>query len=77
LPVTSSTVPITVVFVLPVVEVKGGEVMIGSVTVGVVVNVAVLEVGGILVNVGVDVGGVQPIRLKVTKNVTETKPHLL
>ncbi len=47
------------------------------VTAEVVVNVAVLEVEGVFVNVGVDVGDVQPIRLKVTKNVTETKPHLM
>ena len=40
--------------------------MIGSVTVEVFIGVGV-----------VDVGDVQPIRLKVTKNVIETKPHLL
>jgi hypothetical protein len=72
LPVTSSTVPITVVFALPVVEVKGGEVIIGSVTVDVLAGVDVL------VNVGeVDTGDEQAIRLKVIKNERAIRYKLL
>jgi hypothetical protein len=72
LPVISSTVPITVVFALPVVEVNEGEVIIGSVTVDVLAGVDVL------VNVEeVDAGDEQAIRLKVTKNDREIRYKLL
>jgi hypothetical protein len=61
-----------VVFALPVVEVKGGEVIIGSVTVDVLAGVDVL------VNVGeVDTGDEQAIRLKVIKNERAIRYKLL